>query len=365
MRQRYFAWDDDLVARLLAERDLMRLFNYLLLQSDGDAEQALQWLAQLQRRGRLPPQLDVKSFAQRLRDKDLIRHKAGRHVLTSKGEHWLRQESLDFIFQNLKDGGNGAHPMRREGQGPGEALPELRPWQPGDGPQDLDLPATWRNALTRRGLGDEDDLAESDLAVHEREASTSAATVLLLDISHSMVLYGEDRITPAKQVALAMAELIKTRYPKDSLDIVTFGDEAKVIRLEELAYVGVGPYHTNTQEGLKVGRELLLRRKCSNRQIFMITDGKPSVVRERNGELYLNSFGLDPHIVSRTLEEAILCRRKGIVITTFMIASDPYLQDFVRRLTELNQGRAYFSPLDRLGGFIFRDFMSHRARKGR
>ena len=141
---------------------------------------------------------------------------------------------------------------------------------------------------------------------------------------------------------------------------MTFGNEAKRIPLSKLPYVSVGPFHTNTQEGLKMGRELLLRTKSTNKQIFMITDGKPSVVRERNGELYTNSFGLDPYIVNRTLDEAIICRKKGIVITTFMIASDPYLKQFVNRLTELNRGRAYFSPVNQLGNFIFKDFMKRR-----
>ncbi|MCJ8329182.1 MAG: hypothetical protein HRT89_16715, partial [Lentisphaeria bacterium] len=182
------------------------------------------------------------------------------------------------------------------------------------------------------------------------------------DLSHSMILYGEDRITPAKQVAMALAQMIKTRYPKDILEIVTFGDEAKRIPMSKLPYVNVGPFHTNTQEGLKLGREILLRSKSSNKQIFMITDGKPSVVRQRNGELYINSNGLDPYIVNRTLDEAILCRKKGVIITTFMIASDPYLKQFVTRLTELNKGRAYFSPVDKLGSFIFRDFMQNRRK---
>jgi uncharacterized protein with von Willebrand factor type A (vWA) domain len=159
--------------------------------------------------------------------------------------------------------------------------------------------------------------------------------------------------------------MIKTRYPKDTLEVVTFGNEAKRISINDLPYISNGPYYTNTQEGLKVGRELLLRAKTVNRQIFMITDGKPSVVRQRDGELYINSFGLDPFIVNKTLDEAIICRKKQIVITTFMIASDAYLQGFVRRLTELNRGRAYFAPVNRLGGFIFRDFMSHRSKRAK
>ncbi len=185
----------------------------------------------------------------------------------------------------------------------------------------------------------------------------------MLDLLHSTILYGEDRITPAKQVAMALAHMIQTRYPKDSLDVVVFGDEAWQIRVEDLPYAAVGPYHTNPQAGLQLARELLLRRQSHNSQIFMITDGKPSVVQRHTGELYENSFGLDPYIVNRTLDEALICRKKRIVITTFVVTSDPYLQGFVRRLTKLNRGRAYFTPLDRFGGFIFKDFMNHRTRR--
>jgi uncharacterized protein with von Willebrand factor type A (vWA) domain len=178
-----------------------------------------------------------------------------------------------------------------------------------------------------------------------------------------MVLYGEDRITPAKQVAMAFAEMILTRYKKDALNVVVFGDDAVEIKVKDLAYMGVGPYHTNTQAGLRMARKILQHRKHHNKQIFMITDGKPSVIRRRNGQIYRNPVGLDPIIVNRTLDEAVVCRRKKITITTFMVTSDPYLQQFVRKLTELNQGRAYFTPPDRLGGYIFWDFLRHRRRR--
>ncbi len=364
MRYRYYEWDRELMERLMAEQDLMRLFNHLLLQTNGNVDEALRWMEHFQERGYIGKDVDLKGFKRRLRDEEIVRLEGGAHRLTKRGEKGLRQESLDFIFRNLKESGIGSHPLGREGENPGEQLPESRPFLYGDSPRDIDFNESYKNTMRRVGLGDLE-LEEEDLAVREREARTGAATVLLLDISHSMVLYGEDRITPAKQVAMALAEMIKTRYPKDSLDIVVFGDEAKRIKLSELAYVGVGPYHTNTQEGLRMGRELLLRRKSNNRQIFMITDGKPSVVRERSGELYMNSFGLDPYIVNQTLNEAMACRKKGIVITTFMIASDGYLQQFVRRLTELNRGRAYFAPLNRLGGFIFHDFMNHRHKRAK
>ncbi|MEL0011713.1 MAG: hypothetical protein VW868_09260, partial [Bacteroidota bacterium] len=181
-------------------------------------------------------------------------------------------------------------------------------------------------------------------------------------LSHSMILYGEDRITPAKKVAMALSELIMRSYSKDTLDIVAFGNEAWQISVKDLPYLKVGPYHTNTKQGLEVARHILQRKKFANKQIFMITDGKPSCMLE-NGRLYKNSFGLDRKIVNKVLDEAVKCRREKITITTFMIASDPYLQHFVREMTEANKGRAYFASLDNLGGFIFEDYIKNRKRR--
>ena len=205
-------------------------------------------------------------------------------------------------------------------------------------------------------------MAEEDLEVYDTEQVTSCSTVLLIDISHSMILYGEDRITPAKQVALAFTEMILTKFPKDTLNIVLFGDFAKEVQVKDLPYIGVGPYHTNTKAGLQLARKILLRRKSANKQIFMITDGKPSMVTRKDGSLYKNPFGLDPIVVNRTLDEAIICRKKRIPITTFMITDDPYLQKFVEKLTELNHGRAYFSNANNLGDYIFWDFLKNRRK---
>jgi uncharacterized protein with von Willebrand factor type A (vWA) domain len=187
---------------------------------------------------------------------------------------------------------------------------------------------------------------------------------MCLDISHSMILYGEDRITPAKKVALALLELIQTKFPKDSLDIVVFGDEAAVIPHYDLPWVTVGPYHTNTKGALELSERLLLHRKTGNKQIFMITDGKPSCIDE-GGYLYKNSWGLDPKIVSQTLAAARSCRRRGITITTFMIARDPHLMSFVDELTKVNKGRAYYSSLDKLGGYIFHDYQQNKKKRVR
>ena len=185
---------------------------------------------------------------------------------------------------------------------------------------------------------------------------------LMIDISHSMILYGEDRITPAKRVAMALAELIKQRYPKDALHIVLFGDVAREVTLRDLTYCGVGPYHTNTRMALQMARDILVRKKQSNKQIFMITDGKPTALFDK-GELYINSMGHDPRIVNKTLNEAAECKRHGIPITTFMIAQDPWLVKFVEDLTEINKGSAFYASLDKLEQTVFVDFMKNRKRK--
>ncbi|MBI3873183.1 MAG: VWA domain-containing protein [candidate division Zixibacteria bacterium] len=364
MRYRYSEWDEEFIRRLLAARDLRRLFNYILLQTNGDVDEALRWLKYLQEQRILPDDLDLDDFARKLREDRIIQKTTEGLSLTPKGEKQIRQESLERIFSSLKAEGRGNHPIPREGGGTTEPLPERRPYAFGDGTADIDFNLSFTNAM-RRAQADQSEwsLSEQDLSVRETESTTSGATVLLLDVSHSMILYGEDRITPAKQVAMAFAEMILTRYPKDSLDVVAFGDDAVEIAVGDLPYVGAGPYHTNTQAGLRMARQILMRRRHHNKQIFMITDGKPSVVRRANGMLYKNPVGLDPVIVNRTLDEAVICRKKRITITTFMVTSDPYLQRFVQRLTALNHGRAYFTPPDRLGGYIFWDFLNNRRKR--
>jgi Ca-activated chloride channel family protein len=198
--------------------------------------------------------------------------------------------------------------------------------------------------------------------LNENEFRTHTSTVLMIDISHSMILYGEDRITPAKKVAMALAELIKTKYPKDTLDIIVFGNDAWQIELKDLPYLKVGPFHTNTVAGLQLAQDILRRRKNQNKQIFMITDGKPSCLKEGAG-YYQNSFGLDRKIVNKTLNEAAICRRQKILITTFMIACDPYLQAFVEEFTQTNNGKAFYTSLKGLGEYIFQDFENNKRKK--
>jgi len=361
MQYRYARWDPERLSRLLALNDLLKLFNYLLLQSNGDVEQALEYLELLRERGYLPANWNVDEFKKQIEDEGYVRRDPrGRRSLTARGEQRIRLDALERIFGGLRQGGRGLHPIPHPGSGGSEPLPERRPYQFGDDISDIDYHDSLMNAMRRTGgLG----MSEADFSVVESEAGTSCATVLLLDVSHSMVLYGEDRITPAKQVALALAELITKQYPRDSLRVVLFGDRAEEVAIGDLPYVGAGPYHTNTRAGLQMARQMLQREKHPNKQIVMITDGKPSVVDRPGGRTYRNPVGLDPVIVNRTLDEAVVCRRRRIPITTFMITSDPYLTQFVERLTELNHGRAYFTSPDRLGEFVLWDFMANRRKR--
>ena len=199
--------------------------------------------------------------------------------------------------------------------------------------------------------------------VEDSQFNSQMSTVLMIDISHSMILYGEDRITPAKKVAMALAELITTRYPKDSIDIIVFGNDAWRISIKEIPYLKVGPFHTNTVAGLQLAMDILRRKRNSNKQIFMITDGKPSCIKERDGTYYMNSNGLDQYVTERCYIQAAQARKLHIPITTFMIARDPYLQQFVDTFTEANQGKAFYTGLKGLGEMIFRDYETNRKKR--
>lgn len=356
---RYEKWDEEWLDGAKRFASLMALFHHLLLQANGDVERVLQFLRQQQMLGRIPDDVDLAAFEQSLEEGRLISLKDGLPKLTPSGERFLRRESLNQIFGNLKRGPFGQHRTPHSGDG-GEKLPETRPWRFGDELRNIDFQRTLHNTLVRGGL--ELRLAEDDFELHETEHATSCATVLMVDVSHSMVLYGEDRITPAKKVALALAELIQTRYPKDSLNVVLFGDDAKEVRVGDLPYVGAGPFHTNTRAGLQLAQRILRRRKHPNKQIFMITDGKASAITE-HGRLYKNPFSMDPKIVNMTLDEAAIARRNKIVITTFMLTKEPALVDFVNKLTRVNRGRAYFSSVDNLGESIFVDYIRNRKRR--
>jgi uncharacterized protein with von Willebrand factor type A (vWA) domain len=360
VRHRYSHLDPEELRRLLAGLDLLRLFNDLLLATGGDPEEAMEWMRRLQEEGYLDESIDLEAFFASLEEQNLVgRDGEGNLSLTSAGERRIRQSAFEEIFASLRKGAPGYHRTPGAGEG-SEALPETRPYRFGDDLHRIDAVRSMHNALART-LGDLT-LAEEDLEVQETEHLTACATVVAIDVSHSMILYGEDRITPAKKVALALTELITTKYPKDYLGVLLFGDRAERVPLSDLPYVQAGPYHTNTREALQMARGMLARQKQPNKQVFLVTDGKPSAITEGGG-IYKNPFGLDLKIVNRTLEEVDLCRRQGIVITTFMLATDPLLTDFVEKLTRINRGRAYFASPYNLGEFILADYIKNRRRR--
>ena len=359
MRWRYAAYDS--VRDLL--RHLLRIFRQLLVIFDGDVEESLEYLDDLATRYRLwRADFGIEEFRKLLEESgEAARGRNNRLSLTRRGERALRKQMLQEVFAKMLARDAGEHRTPHSG-GAGEPTDETRGYRFGDSFDSLDVNKTLGNWLARTG-GDGHP-RESDLEVREREFRTSCATVLLIDVSHSMTLYGEDRITPAKRVALALAELITTKYPKDTLDVVLFGDDAQVVPIERLPYISNGPFHTNTRAGLITAQEILKRRRASNKQIIMITDGKPSCIHEE-GRLYKNPFGLDPKVVAKTLDEAGRCRRKSIPITTFMLTSDPTLKGFIEDFTEVNRGRAYFAESGRLESFVLVDFLRNRRRRMR
>ena len=366
MQFRYLEWDEERHgSKTSTFEELLDLFEQLLYHTGGDAEEALHWLSQLDEEyGLTDEEMTMQDFMEELEDRGYLQQDGedGRMEITARTERGLRERSLDEIFNQLRKGSEGDHRTPYAGQQGSERLPETRHWQFGDDVHNIDVTETLSNAFRRSGLSGWD-LREEDFRVHETNHHTSMATVLMIDLSHSMVLYGEDRITPARKTAMALSEMIMRKYPKDTLDIVAFGDDAWEVSVEDLPYLQVGPYHTNTRAGLQRARQILRRRKNRNKQIFMITDGKPSAHFDEDGTLYKNSFGLDRKIVNKVLDEGVKCRREHIPITTFMVARDPSLQEFVRELTKANQGRAYFASLDDLGEFIFEDYVRNRRKR--
>ncbi len=362
MRYEYFEWDVTRWRDLLNHQQLASLFHYILTATGGDVDETMRVMENLKQRGILPGNVDLDRFRRQLEENDEVQSTPTGFTLTGKGERSLRRAALEAVFGRMQKKGAGDHAVPRTGAGGADAA-ETRPYRYGDEISRVDFRKSFQNAL-KRGL-DGLQLREEDLEVAETEHLTNSATVLLLDVSHSMILYGEDRITPAKQVALALIELIQTRYPKDSIDVVLFGNEAVRVPLREVPYVQVGPFHTNTRAALMAARNILRRKKHANKQVILITDGKPTVITDEEGVVYRNTFGLDPKIVSKTLDQAVAMRREGIPITTFMIASDPYLQQFIHRLTELNRGKAYFSEPGQLGQYVLVDFLRNRRRRFR
>lgn len=341
---------------------LLNLFLQLLTYTNGDVSEALQWLNQLDNQyGLTNDDYGMGDFLDELKEKGYIDENPvnGTISITSKTEQGIRKSSLEEIFGKLKKSKQGNHDTFKPGGGD-EISPDVRQFQFGDTMEQIDFTESIRNAQINHGI-ESFSMDEDDLKIRETDYKTQTSTVLMIDISHSMILYGEDRITPAKKVAMALSELITTKYPKDTLDIVVFGNDAWPIEIKDLPYLQVGPYHTNTVAGLELAMDLLRRRKNPNKQIFMITDGKPTCLKIGK-RYYKNSFGLDRKVVNRCINLAAQCKKLKIPITTFMIASDPYLQRFVTEFTETNHGKAFFASLDKLGAFIFKDFESGKRK---
>ena len=346
---------------------LFDIFKELITHTSGDFDEAISWLRQLDKEYQLTDKnYTIEDFIEDLKAKGFIKEEIdangiGGNKITSKTERAIRQQALNQIFGKIKRSGAGNHKSKSPGLGD-EHAGDFKNYQFGDDLSKVSVTESLKNAQINHGIGDFR-LSEDDLVVEETMHKSQMSTVLMIDISHSMILYGEDRITPAKKVAMALAELITTRYPKDTLDILVFGNDAWTIKIKDLPYLNVGPYHTNTVAGLQLAMDLLRRKRNTNKQIFMITDGKPSCLRLPDGQYYKNSNGLDNYIVNKCYSMAQQARKLHIPITTFMIAQDPYLMQFVRAFTKANQGKAFYTGLKGLGEMIFEDYETNRKKR--
>ena len=345
---------------------LFEIFKELITHTSGDFDEAIDWLRSLDKEYKLTTEAyTIDDFIEDLTKKGFIKKETdgdglGATKITPKTERAIRQQALNHIFGKIKRSGSGIHKSKSPGMGD-EHTGDFRNYQFGDALDKVSITESIRNAQINNGI-DDFHLTENDLVVEETLHKSQMSTVLMIDISHSMILYGEDRITPAKKVAMALAELITTRYPKDTLDIIVFGNDAWSIKIKDLPYLQVGPYHTNTVAGLNLAMDLLRRKRNINKQIFMITDGKPSCLRLPDGQYYKNSNGLDPHIVNKCYAMAQQARKLHIPITTFMIAKDPYLMQFVSAFAKANQGKAFYTGLKGLGEMIFEDYETNRKK---
>jgi Ca-activated chloride channel homolog len=283
-----------------------------------------------------------------------------RFELTEKTVDFLGYRALRDLLGSIGKSSFGRHDTRDLATGV-EASGPSRAWQFGD-TMNLDVSATLLSAVAREGVKVPLDVDYQDLQVRQTEYQSSCATVVMLDCSHSMILYGEDRFTPAKKVALALSHLLRTQYPGDSLHLVLFHDSAEEVPLSRLAQVRVGPHYTNTREGLRLAQRILARERKDMKQIVMITDGKPSALSEPDGRIYRNPFGLDPRVVALTLKEVASCRRQGILVNTFMLARDRELVAFVKKVTEMCRGKAYFTTPWSLGQYVLMDYLNKKVR---
>ncbi|HTE88343.1 MAG TPA: VWA domain-containing protein [Terriglobales bacterium] len=369
---------DDLLQSEQTLDDLRRAIEQALLDSNLLDEEMRERLQQMQADGSLDEL--IEQLIERLEQEDYVSidqphdpsrqpsvgGQVGQAQEPSKFE--ITDKSLDFLgFKTLRDllgslgkSSFGRHDTRDLATGI-ETSGASRRYEFGD-TLNLDITATLSSAIQREGLKLPLNIEYSDLQVHQCEYQSSCATVLMLDCSHSMILYGEDRFTPAKKVAMALSHLIRTQYPGDSLSLILFHDSAEEVPLSQLARVKVGPYYTNTREGLRLAQRILQRQRKDMKQIVMITDGKPSALTLEDGRIYKNAFGLDPLVVSHTLEEVAKCKRAGILINTFMLASDYGLVQFVQKVTEMCRGKAYFTTPYTLGQYLLMDYMSRKTK---
>jgi Ca-activated chloride channel family protein len=358
--------------------ELRRALEQALLNGDLVSDEMREQLEQMQAEGKLDEL--IEQLIERMQQEDYIsvdqphdpskQSSVGGQVGDAQNQtkFEITDKSLDFLgYKTLRDllgslgkSSFGRHDTRDLATGI-EASGASRQYEFGD-TLNLDITATLSSAIAREGLTLPLNIEYSDLQVHQCEYQSSCATVLMLDCSHSMILYGEDRFTPAKKVAMALSHLLKTQYPGDSLSLILFHDSAEEVPLSQLARVKVGPYYTNTREGLRLAQRVLQRQNKDMKQIVMITDGKPSALTLEDGRIYKNAFGLDPLVVSQTLEEVSKCKRTGIMINTFMLASDYGLVQFVQKVTEMCRGKAYFTTPYTLGQYLLMDYMSRKTK---
>jgi Ca-activated chloride channel family protein len=358
--------------------ELRRAIEQALLQGDLLSKELREQLEQMQSQGSLDEL--IEQLIERMQQEDYIsidqphdpskQSSVGGQVSDAQqqAKFEITDKSLDFLgYKTLRDllgslgkSSFGRHDTRDLATGI-EASGASRQYEFGD-TLNLDITATLSSAIEREGLTVPLNIEYSDLQVHQCEYQSSCATALMLDCSHSMILYGEDRFTPAKKVAMALSHLLRTQYPGDSLSLILFHDSAEEVPLSQLARVKVGPYYTNTREGLRLAQRVLQRQNKDMKQIVMITDGKPSALTLEDGRIYKNAFGLDPLVVSQTLEEVSKCKRAGILINTFMLASDYGLVQFVQKVTEMCRGKAYFTTPYTLGQYLLMDYMSRKTK---
>jgi len=370
---------DDLLQSEQTLDDLRRAIEQALLDSNLLDEEMRERLEQMQADGSLDEL--IEQLIERLEREDYVSidqphdpsrqpsvggqvgqaQEPARFEITDKSLDFLGFKTLRDLLGSLGKSSFGRHDTRDLATGI-EASGASRRYEFGD-TLNLDIAATLSSAIQREGLKLPLNIEYSDLQVHQCEYQSSCATVLMLDCSHSMILYGEDRFTPAKKVAIALSHLIRTQYPGDSLSLILFHDSAEEVPLSQLARVKVGPYYTNTREGLRLAQRILQRQRKDMKQIVMITDGKPSALTLEDGRIYKNAFGLDPFVVGQTLEEVNKCKRAGIMINTFMLASDYSLVHFVQKITEMCRGKAYFTTPYTLGQYLLMDYMSRKTRQ--